>query len=142
MARPIASNKRDTEKKKQEKRIEKQKRKDDRKQNGTNSFDEMIAYVDENGRLTSTPPDQQAPRKKSDEMPAIQTPKQEPKIYKGKVEFINDEKGFGFIKETGSIDKFFFHVSNLNVAVKIGDSVTFDVERGKKGMNAVNVSKA
>ena len=139
MAKPIASNKRDSEKKKQEKRLEKQKKKDERKQSGTNSFDEMIAYVDEHGRLTSIPPDQQERGTISNEAPAIQTPKKEYTPNKGRVEHMNDEKGYGFIKESGSTNKYFFHFSTLDIVVKVGDAVFFDLERGKKGMNAINI---
>jgi cold shock CspA family protein len=141
MAKPIASNKRDNEKKKQEKRLEKQKKKDERKQSGTNSFDEMIAYVDEHGRLTSIPPDQQERGTISNEAPAIQTPKKEYTPNKGRVEHMNDEKGYGFIKETSQTDKYFFHVSGLLDAIQVGDSVLFDLERGKKGYNAVRIRK-
>lgn len=137
MARPILSNKRDTEKKKNEKRAEKQKRKDDRKQSGSSSFDDMIAYVDASGRILSTPPDEQDSA--NDIVPQIQTPKQEAQELKGRVEHMNDEKGYGFIKESGSTNKYFFHISNLQQPVKVGDSVSFFTERGKRGMSAVMI---
>ena len=58
MAKSISFNKRELEKKKQSKRLEKQKRKQERKANaGSVSFEDMIAYVDENGVITDTPPD-------------------------------------------------------------------------------------
>lgn len=58
MSKSISSNKREIEKKKQSKRLEKQKRKEERKANGgSSSFEDMIAYVDENGQITDTPPD-------------------------------------------------------------------------------------
>ena len=56
MAKPISFTKRDLEKKKQEKRLAKQQKKEERKSNGTSSFEDMIAYVDENGMITDTPP--------------------------------------------------------------------------------------
>ena len=56
MAKPISFTKRDLEKKKQEKRLAKQQKKEERKNNGTSSFEDMIAYVDENGMITDTPP--------------------------------------------------------------------------------------
>ena len=52
MAKPISFTKRDLEKKKQEKRLAKQQKKEERKSNGTSSFEDMIAYVDENGKHT------------------------------------------------------------------------------------------
>ena len=56
MAKPISFTKRDLEKKKQEKRLAKQQKKEERKNSGTSSFEDMIAYVDENGVITDTPP--------------------------------------------------------------------------------------
>ena len=56
MARPQTFSKKENEKKKQARRLEKQNRKEERNLSGnTNSFEDMIAYVDENGRITSTP---------------------------------------------------------------------------------------
>ena len=58
MAKPTTFGKKENEKKKQARRLEKQNRKEERKLSGnTNSFEDMIAYVDENGRITSTPPE-------------------------------------------------------------------------------------
>ncbi len=60
----------------------------------------------------------------------------------GTVKFFNTEKGFGFIKENGSNKEIFVHVSGLSEDIKEGDTVTFDVQDGKKGENAVNVKLA
>ena len=60
----------------------------------------------------------------------------------GVVKFFNDAKGFGFIKVDESSEEIFVHVSGLQDKIKQDDKVTFDVERGKKGMNAVNVRLA
>ncbi len=58
----------------------------------------------------------------------------------GVVKFFNEEKGFGFIKHNDSNTETFVHVSGLNgVTIKEGDAVEFDLQEGKKGMNAVNV---
>ena len=65
----------------------------------------------------------------------------EPTERTGKIDFFDDSKGFGFIKETGTQDKFFVHVKGLLQEVKEGDTVTFELERGLKGMNAVRVKK-
>ena len=59
----------------------------------------------------------------------------------GTVKFFNEEKGFGFIKEENGQD-IFVHVSGLKEPIKENDSVVFDVQEGKKGLNAVNVKKA
>jgi CspA family cold shock protein len=57
----------------------------------------------------------------------------------GTVKFFNSEKGFGFIKHNDSNKETFVHVSGLISDIKEGDSVEFDLQEGKKGMNAVNV---
>lgn len=58
----------------------------------------------------------------------------------GTVKFFNAEKGFGFIKHNDSNKETFVHVSGLNgITIKEGDAVEFDLQEGKKGMNAVNV---
>jgi len=59
---------------------------------------------------------------------------------KGTVKFFNAEKGFGFIKHSDSNKETFVHSSGLkSQTIKEGDNVEFDLEEGKKGMNAVNV---
>lgn len=58
----------------------------------------------------------------------------------GTVKFFNSEKGFGFIKHADSDKETFVHVSGLVNDIKEGDQVEFDVQMGKKGMNAVNVT--
>ena len=57
----------------------------------------------------------------------------------GTVKFFNDSKGFGFITEEGSESDHFVHISGLIDEVREGDVVEFDLQEGKKGMNAVNV---
>jgi len=61
---------------------------------------------------------------------------------KGKVKFYNDSKGFGFIKDGTSEIEYFVHASGLNDEIKENDDVTFDLQQGKKGLNAVNVKLA
>lgn len=58
---------------------------------------------------------------------------------KGTVKFFNESKGFGFIKAENG-DEIFVHVSGLRNEIRENDVVTFDIERGKKGLNAVNVT--
>ena len=60
----------------------------------------------------------------------------------GTVKFFNNAKGFGFIVQDDSQEEVFVHVTGLSDQVRENDKVTFDLERGKKGMNAVNVKKA
>ncbi len=61
---------------------------------------------------------------------------------KGTVKFFNDLKGFGFIKDATSDQEYFVHVSGLVNDIRENDEVTFDLEEGRKGLNAVNVALA
>jgi len=61
---------------------------------------------------------------------------------KGKVKFFNETKGFGFIKDDESPKEYFVHSSGLIDSIKEDDDVTFDLEEGRKGINAVNVKLA
>jgi CspA family cold shock protein len=58
---------------------------------------------------------------------------------KGTVKFFNEAKGFGFITEEGNNSEHFVHVSGLIDEVREGDTVEFELENGKKGLNAVQV---
>ena len=136
-------NKRELEKKKEQKKKEKQLRKEERKAGGSKSFGDMIAYVDENGVITSTPPDQSKKLEVDLEHILISTPKRkevEVKLLNGKVEYFNPDKGFGFIKEKGGTDKYFFHISNAPAGISEGNVVTFELERGERGMNATRIA--
>ncbi|GAA0879787.1 cold shock domain-containing protein [Algoriphagus jejuensis] len=63
-------------------------------------------------------------------------------MYTGTVKFFNEAKGFGFIVDNSSKEEIFVHVSGLIDKIREGDTVSYDTERGKKGMNAVNVKIA
>jgi len=58
---------------------------------------------------------------------------------KGTVKFFNETKGFGFISEEGAEKDHFVHVSALIDEIREGDEVEFELQEGKKGLNAVNV---
>ena len=141
MAKSVTVDKRENEKKRLARRAEKQKRKEEKKLSPkANSLDDMIAYVDENGMITSTPPTENIKKEeiKQEEI-VISTPKKEkevPTVMKGRVEFFNTSKGFGFIKDLSGTEKYFFHVNNVMADISENDIVTFDLERGIKGMNA------
>jgi cold shock CspA family protein len=138
-------NKKEKEKLRIKKRQDKLLKKEERKSNSeTKSFDDMIAYVDENGMISDTPPDITKKRKINSSLIEVSTPKQEDiktVINEGVVDYYNTDKGFGFIKDKNSIDKFFFHVNGLIDQVTEKDKVTFELERGQKGMVCVNVKK-
>src|SRR5690606_41219027 len=98
-------NKKETEKKKRKKRQDKEQRREERKaqaKEGGTSFDDMIAYVDEDGNITSTPPDPSKKREVREEDIVIGVPRQSPSepqetIRRGTVSFFNTSKGYGFI---------------------------------------------
>ena len=100
MAKSQTFGKRENEKKKQAKRLEKQKRREERQAGGSSSLDDMIAYVDENGNITDTPPQLRPKVEIQLEDIVIATPKKEDiaaEPLKGRVEYFNTEKGYGFI---------------------------------------------
>ena len=135
-------NKKELEKKKEQKRKEKQQRKAERKASGSKSFDDMIAYVDENGVITSTRPDQNKKKEMDLNNIAVSTPKKEEMgetTLTGRVEYFNTDKGYGFIKNLSGVDKYFFHISNVPANIAEGNMVTFELERGEKGINAVKI---
>lgn len=59
----------------------------------------------------------------------------------GKVKFFNESKGYGFIVDTGSNQEYFVHVTGLIDEVRENDSVSFELQEGRKGLNAVNVKR-
>ncbi|MEA4983259.1 MAG: cold shock domain-containing protein [Paludibacter sp.] len=139
-------NKKENEQKRLKKRKDKLQKKEERKLNaGEGGLDSMIAYVDENGNLSNTPPDPTKKQKVDASTIEIGVARREeeavPAVRSGRIDYFDDSKGFGFIKETGTQEKFFVHVKGLLQEVKEGDMVTFELERGMKGMNAVRVKK-
>ena len=60
---------------------------------------------------------------------------------KGKVKFFNESKGFGFIKDEETGQEYFVHVTGLVDQIQENDEVTYDVQEGRKGLNAVNVKR-
>ncbi len=61
---------------------------------------------------------------------------------KGTVKFFNESKGYGFVIDSKDESEYFVHVSNLVDEIKEGDAVEFELEEGRKGLNAVNVKIA
>ena len=58
---------------------------------------------------------------------------------KGTVKFFNESKGFGFVVDDESKTEYFVHVTGLIDEINEGDAVEFELQEGKKGLNAVNV---
>jgi CspA family cold shock protein len=59
----------------------------------------------------------------------------------GTVKFFNETKGFGFIKDNENGQEYFVHVSGLVDKITEDDEVSYDIQEGRKGLNAVNVKK-
>ena len=138
-------NKKEKEKKRLKKRQEKLAKREERKNNPKRTGDDMIGYVDEYGNPTDTPPDPANKIEVNAEDIVIGVPKKEEVAedseYSGTVEFFNHDKGFGFIKDSNSKEKYFVHISGTTEEIDEGDKVVFELEKGVRGMNAVNVKK-
>jgi cold shock CspA family protein len=140
-------NKKEKEKKKQQKKKEKEQKKAERKANAKQgqSWENMMAYVDENGNISNTPPD---PSKKiavkeneivigSRNIEGLETNP----IRKGRVTYFNAAKGYGFIKDLKTEESIFVHANALTVVIKENDLVSFETENSVKGLNAVRLKK-
>ena len=138
--------KKEKEKKRLKQQQDKREKMEERKANAKKgkTLDEMMAYIDENGNLSSTPPD---PKKKivykAEDMntgvPKYENEEQAER--QGIVSFFNEAKGYGFIKDLKSQESIFVHANQLSEPVKESTKVSFQVERGPKGLNALNVKK-
>lgn len=147
MAKPKETfNKKEKEKKRLKQRQDKQQKMEERKSSAKKgkTLEEMMAYIDEDGNISATPPD---PRKKkvfNQEDIQITVPKHEAVsevIRTGVVNFFNESKGFGFIDDSRTGEGIFVHVNNLLEPVKERDKVQFEVEMGARGPGAINVKK-
>ena len=132
-------NKKEVRNKKEKKRLE---RRDNTKE--SKSFDDMIAYVDENGRLSSTPPDPGSRQKVKVEDIEISVPKRaaekpEDLIRKGILTFFNESKGFGFIRDLANQQSVFVHINDIIDPISDNSKVIFEIEMGHKGPKAVRV---
>ena len=136
-------NKKDVRNKKEKKRKEKAAKKLAKKDGEKSSFDDMIAYVDENGVITSEPIDPTTKTEVKLEDIAVSVPKGSDEevdpIRKGTITFFNESKGFGFIKDMETKQDVFVHANNVIGEVKEGNLVTYEVEMGQKGPTAVRV---
>jgi cold shock CspA family protein len=138
-------NKKEIRNKKEKKRKEKAQKRALKKSEGKkSSFDEMIAYVDEFGMITATPPD---PGKKTviiAENIELKITKNNPQsapdfVRKGIVTFFNESKGYGFIRDMESQQSVFVHVNNLLEPVLENNVVMFEIGKGPKGPTALKV---
>src|SRR5690554_1640170 len=139
-------NKKEKEKAKLKKREEKQKRKDARRAEKSSGIE--FAYVDHDGNLTDTPPDPSLKVEIDHEdivlgVPPLEEGEREAidPVRKGKVSFYDSSKGFGFIVDNENNEKYFTHVSGIIDEIAENDNVSFELEKGQRGMNAVKVQK-
>src|ERR1700761_8639842 len=121
--------KKEREKKKALKQKDKKEKAESRKTNSDKGkgLEDMMAYVDENGNITSTPPDPAKRKKVLAENIQIGVPKQEDieveVTRSGIVSFFNDAKGFGFIRDLQTQESIFVHVNGTTQQIKEGDKV-------------------
>ena len=140
--------KKEVRNKKERKRKEKaQKRLAKKEKEKSSKLEDMMAYVDEFGNITTTPPD---PEQKKEEINAedieIGVPKHneedEDPVRKGVVTYFNDDKGYGFIKDSKTKEKIFVHINNVVDDIKENNMVTYEVIMGQKGPAATDVKIA
>lgn len=138
-------NKKEVRKRKEKKRKDKAAKREAKKsaENGS-GLDDMIAYVDEFGNITSTPPEE---NKKSDvklEDIEVSVPKgsfndAQSTVKDGIVAFFNEQKGYGFIRNLENNEKIFVHINNVEGTISEGNRVTFEIGKGERGPTAMNV---
>lgn len=136
-------NKKAVRNKKEKKRKEKEKKRLAKKEDEKSSMDDMIAYVDENGMISSTPPDPSKKKEIKAENIQIGVPKSDSSeldpIRKGIVNYYDESKGYGFIQDSETKESIFVHIKNTLEDIKAGNMVIFEVEAGEKGPIATNV---
>ncbi|HNB81932.1 MAG TPA: cold shock domain-containing protein [Chitinophagaceae bacterium] len=136
--------KKELEKKKAKARLEKEEKKQQRKLNNNKGkgLEDMMAYVDEYGNLSSTPPDlsNKVEINPADiVLGAAPLDKEHDTLRTGFVAFFDETKGFGFITDSISKENIFVHNSNSNQPLKKGNKVRFEKQSGPKGFVAIQV---
>jgi cold shock CspA family protein len=138
-------NKKEVRKKKEKKRLDKEKKRQARKEaDKKGGLDDMIAYVDEFGNITSTPPDPDTKEGTKAEDIEVSVPKQDPNQAhdterQGIVSYFNESKGYGFIKDPDTGDSFFVHLNDIEEEIAEGNRVSFESVKGQKGPAAIRV---
>jgi cold shock CspA family protein len=129
-------------KKKQEKLERREQRKQEKAEKGKLSFEEQLSYVDENGNITSTPPDPSKRKVIKAEDIALGVPSREndvDAVRSGKVQSFLFDKGYGFIIDSATKESIFVHINDAYENIQPGDEVTFETEMGPKGIKAWKV---
>lgn len=139
--------KKEVQNRKEKKRKEKEKKRLEKKEKGVKSgLDDMIAYVDENGMITSSEPDPQNKTQIAAEDIEFQIPPKDPSekqntIREGTLISFFESRGFGFISDAVTKERIFVHVNNMIDELSEGNACSFEVENGHKGPVAVRVKK-
>ena len=136
--------KKEREKKKALKRKEKELKREAKKDSeSSGNLEDMMAYVDENGVIRDTPPDPTKKKEVKAKNIELGVPKREKEeidpILEGSIIYLDDSKGYGFIKSPYD-ENIFVHHSNINGEPTQGKKVTFEKEKGPKGWVAVRVN--
>ena len=141
-------NKKEKEKKRQKKQQEKKEKAELRKASSGKGkgLEDMMAYIDENGNITDTPPTTQKQKPVLAESILVATPKKvdepEDSLKTGIISFFNSAKGYGFIRDESTRENVFFHVNGLKFQANENDKVNYTTEKGPKGLNAIEIVKA
>jgi cold shock CspA family protein len=139
--------KKEKEKARLKKSKDKKEKAEERKANAGKgkSLEDMMAYIDENGNITSTPPDPSRKVKINVEDIQIGIAKRQDvphdTVRNGVVSFFNESKGYGFIRDLQTEESIFVHINALTEPLKENNMVTFETEQGEKGLSAIKVKK-
>ncbi len=138
--------KKERQKKKLQKKKEKQLRRDERRLEDpkAKSLDDMIAYVDENGNISSTPPDPTKIKEIAAEDIDLDNSRNtvdDDTPPTGKITYFDPSKGYGFITDSNTGDRLFVHVNDAAEPLSEGDQVTYTPTRSPRGMQATSVRK-
>jgi cold shock CspA family protein len=141
--------KKENRKKKMQKQQEKAQKKEERKANSKKgqALEDMMAWVDEDGNISSTPPDDTRKKEISAHEIELDISKRHAEAEEeakrtGILTNFNTMKGFGFIRDLSSKESIFVHINSMIEPLKENDRVNFEIERTSKGLNAVRVKKA
>ena len=139
-------NKKEKEKKRLQKKKEKEQRKEARQENSDKGkgLDDMLAYVDEYGNLSSTPPDPNRLKEVKAEEILISTPRSDDQdeadaTRKGRVSYFNSSKGYGFVTDDADGERIFIHINDLPGPVEEGNRLQFTVKKGVRGLQAADI---
>ena len=139
--------KKEKEKARLKKSKDKKEKAEERKANASKgkSLEDMMAYIDEHGNITSTPPDPSRKIKINAEDIEIGVAKQQDiphdTVRNGVLTFFNESKGYGFIRDLQTQESIFVHINALTEPLKENNMVTFETEQGPKGLSAIKVKK-